>query len=770
MQVVRKEIDIGGKRITVEVGRLAKQADGAAVVTCGGTSVLATVVAGEEVKQGEFLALTVDVEEKLYAAGKIPGSFFKREGRPTEGAMLTARVIDRSLRPAFSRDFRNDVQVVVSVLSTDQVNPPDALGLIGASCALMVSNIPFNGPVGGLRIGCKNGEFIINPTYEEIKDSVLNMMLAGNRDYLMMVEAGACEVSEEKILASLRFGSKAVVSLVEEIDSLAAEARKAKGEPDKRELMEELSEYLRGQYEPIYSKLIHSMWWGDHENAEEAKRTLADFESSILKKYQGTLRKPANILSGMVKSSLIKGILNSIIEPAIEEKLRKNLLDASVPGLTKAERSLLRKDSKDELAKPFIEVLDGFETYIESVIDALERKILRNQILKLNLRPDGRKPHQIRRVSCEVGLLPKTHGSALFTRGETQVLTITTLGGYGEKQVLDDLGIEEFKRFIHHYNFPPYSTGEARPIRGPRRREIGHGALVERALAPMIPPEEEFPYTIRLVSEVLESNGSSSMASVCASSMSLMDAGVPLKNGAAISGIAMGLIIENGEHLVLSDIQGLEDSIGDMDFKVAGTKEGITALQMDVKCEGLTLSILGEALEQAKKGREFIMEIMNRTISEPRKEISPNAPRVIHVEIPVDRIGDLIGPGGKTIRSLIDVYDVEIDVEDNGRVFIFGKDKEKVESARDEIKRIVKELEVGDRLIGTVVKTTNFGAFIQLAPGRDGLIHISKLGRGRVDKVEDVVKVGDKVEVEIESIDNLGRIDLRAVNILPGNK
>ncbi len=770
MQIVRREIDIGGRQITVEVGRLAKQADGAAVVTCEGTSILATVVAGDEVKPGDFLPLTVDVEEKLYAAGKIPGSFFKREGRPTEAAMLTARVIDRSLRPAFSREFRNEVQVVVSVLSTDQINPPDALGMIGASCALMVSNIPFNGPVGGLRIGYKNGNFIINPTYEEIKDSELSMMLAGNLDYLMMVEAGASEVSEEKIIACLRFGKKAVASLIEDIENVASEARKAKGEPDKKVLMEEITEYLRGAYESIYKKLIHSLWCGDNENAEEARKTLADFESSILSKYRDTLRNPAIILSGVVKNSIIKEILTSIIEPATEERLRKHLLDASVPGLTKAERSLLRKDAKNELAKPFIEVLEGFESHVESVIDALERKILRNQILKLKLRPDGRKPHQIRRVSCEVGLLPKTHGSALFTRGETQVLTITTLGGYGEKQILDDLGIEEFKRFIHHYNFPPYSTGETRPIRGPRRREIGHGALVERALAPMIPPEEEFPYTIRLVSEVLESNGSSSMASVCASSMSLMDAGVPLKNGAAISGIAMGLVIENGEYVILSDIQGLEDSIGDMDFKVAGTKKGITALQMDVKCEGLTLSILEKALEQAKKGREFIMDMMNRAISEPRKEISPNAPRVVHVEIPADRIGDLIGPGGKTIRSLIDTYDVEIDVEDNGRVFVFGKDKEKVESAKEEIKRIVKEPEVGDRLVGTVVKTTSFGAFIQLAPGRDGLIHISKLGRGRIEKVEDVVKVGDKVEVEIESIDNLGRIDLRAVNIPPGKK
>ncbi len=770
MQIVRKEIDIGGKRITVEIGRLAKQADGAAVITCEGTSVLATVVAGDEVRQGDFLPLTVDVEEKLYAAGKIPGSFFKREGRPTEGAMLTARVIDRSLRPAFSKELKNDVQVVVSVLSTDQVNPPDVLGLIGASFALMVSNIPFNGPVGGLRVGWKNGEFIMNPTYEEIRDSALSMIVAGNEDYLMMVEAGACEVSEDTILACLEFGQKAVVSIIEDIESIAAEARKAKGEPEKQELIREISEYLRSGYQPLYSNLIRSMWSGDNESAEEARKAIADFESSISCKYQNNLRKPANILSEMIKSAIIKEILGQIIEPAIEGNFRKHLLDSSVPGLTKAERSLMRKDVREELAKPYLQVFEGFEPYVESVMEGLERKILRNQILELNLRPDGRKPRQIRKVSCEVGLLPKTHGSALFTRGETQVLTITTLGGYGERQVLDDLGIEEFKRFIHHYNFPPYSTGEARPIRGPKRREIGHGALVERGLAPLIPAEEEFPYTIRLVSEVLESNGSSSMASVCASSMSLMDAGVPLKDRAAISGIAMGLVVENGKHVILSDIQGLEDSIGDMDFKVAGTAKGVTALQMDVKCEGLTLFILEEALKQAKEGRQFIMSIMNKTISEPRKEISPNAPRVIHIEIPVDRIGDLIGPGGKTIRGLIDTYDVEIDVEDNGRVFIFGKDKEKVESARDEIKRLVKELEVGDRIIGTVVKTTNFGAFIQLAPGKDGLIHISKLGRGRVEKVEDVIKVGDKVEVEIESIDNLGRIDLRAVKLPTGKQ
>ena len=447
--------------------------------------------------------------------------------------------------------------------------------------------------------------------------------------------------------------------------------------------------------------------------------------------------------------------------------MRKAVQDSSVPGLSKAERSMMRKDTRKRLAASYAERYPGLESTVKEILEGLERQLIRKQILEMNLRPDGRKSFQIRKITCEVGLLPKTHGSALFTRGETQVLTITTLGAHGEKQILDDLGIEDYKSFMHHYNFPPFSTGEARFMRGPKRREIGHGALVERALLPLIPVDEEFPYTTRLVSEVLESNGSSSMASVCASSMSLMDAGVPLKDGSPIGGIAMGLVLGDGSHVILSDIQGLEDALGDMDFKVAGSRKGITALQMDIKCLGISREIMADALEQARQGRSFIMKAMSEAISEPREEVSENAPKMLQLQIPVDKIGDMIGPGGKNIRGLIERFDVEIDVENDGRVFVFGRNRDKVLSVKAEIEKISRVPEIGDRFIGSVVKTTNFGAFVQLAPGRDGLVHISKLTKGRVDRVEDVVNVGDRVEVEIENIDNLGRIDLRAIDLKP---
>jgi len=767
MEIVSKDIEISGRNIRIETGKLAKQADGAALVSCEGTSVLATVVAANDVRQTDFLPLTVDFEERLYAAGKIPGSFFRREGRPTEVATITARIIDRTLRPNFDKEFRNEVQVVVTVLSTDQVNPPDMLGIIGAAAALSLSNIPFHGPLAGVRVGRVGDEWKINPTFQELENSSMNLILAGNRESLIMVEAGARQVTEGEVIEGLGVGHDAIKELIEVIDKLDDEVRRAKEEKAKKQIIGDISSYLEPRYGEVVAGLIGAYKREDaqavDENTEAFKQVAVDAAGT----FSASERKIAGILSRIIGTRHLVKALASEIEPEVKESMAQSLGDASREDLTKSERSLKRKDARKAHGEPYIRKFYGLEGEVKQVLDNLEANLLRRQILDETMRPDGRKPFQIRKITCEVGLLPKTHGSGLFTRGETQVLTIATLGAHGEKQILDDLGIEDYKRFIHHYNFPPYSSGEARPMRGPKRREIGHGVLVERALTPVIPDEDEFPYTMRLVSEVLESNGSTSMASTCAGSLALMDAGVPLKEKSAVGGIAMGLVIEDGRNVILSDIQGLEDAIGDMDFKVAGTRLGITALQMDIKCLGISQEILEEALEQARQGRSFIIKAMSDAIAEPRSEVSPNAPRMMQMAIPVDRIGDLIGPGGKNIRGLIERYDVEIDVENDGSVFVFGREREKVESVRREIERMTHEPEVGDKYLGTVVKTTNFGAFIELAPGKDGLIHISKLSKTRIDRVEDVVNVGDKVEVEIEGIDNLGRIDLRPVDLKP---
>jgi polyribonucleotide nucleotidyltransferase len=770
MGIFSKEIDFFGRRIHIETGKMAKQTDGAVLVTCEGTSVLATAVAGDDIREVDFLPLTVDVEERLYAAGKIPGSFFRREGRPTDMATLTARIIDRTIRPNFDKGFRNEVQVVVTVLSTDQVNPPDMLGILGAACALSLSDIPFHGPLAGVRVGKVDEKWIINPTYQEMADSSMNLVVAGNRDSILMVEAGAKEVSEAEIIQGLSVGHDAIKELITVIDGLDAEARQENEEKPKDELLNEINGFLEPRYDEAAKNLIDAHKSNDGDAIEASKKSFKQISGEAAEAFDLKHRKIVSVCSRIVGQASIYKRLADEIEPEISERMRKVLLDASVPGLRKYERSTMRKDVRRTLAEEYKEKYLGLEEIVKLVLDGMERKLLREQIIQHNMRPDGRKPFQIRKLTTEVGLLPKTHGSGLFTRGETQVLTIATLGAHGEKQILDDLGVEEYKSFIHHYNFPPYSTGEARPMRGPKRREIGHGALAERALLPLIPDEEEFPYTIRLVSEVLESNGSSSMGSTCASSMALMDAGVPLKGKMHVGGIAMGLILEGDNYVILSDIQGLEDSTGDMDFKVAGSKRGITALQMDIKCLGLSSEIMEEALEQARQGRSFIIKAMSETIDEPREEVSPNAPRMLQLSIPVDKIGELIGPGGKNIRGLIERYDVEIDVEDDGRVFVFGRDAAKVDQVRRDIEMIAKDPEVGEKYLGTVVKTTNFGAFVELTPGKDGLIHISKLSKGRIDRVEDVVNVGDKVEVEIAEIDDLGRINLRALDLKPSEK
>jgi polyribonucleotide nucleotidyltransferase len=770
MGIVSKEIEIFGRRIHIETGKMARQADGAALVTCEGTSVLATAVAGEDVRAVDFLPLTVDVEERLYAAGKIPGSFFRREGRPTDTATLTARIIDRTIRPNFDREFRNEVQVVITVLSTDLVNPPDMLGIVGAACALSLSNIPFHGPLAGVRVGRVEDRWVINPTFQELGDSTVNLVVAGNRESILMVEAGAREVSEPDIIQALSVGHEAIKELIDVIEVVDSESRRDNGEKPKDEVLGDITGYLEPRYKEAAGALVQSCSKGDGDAIADSTEAFERIGRDAAAAFDNSYRKFVSICARITGNNTLYSTLAEQMEPAIEERMRKSLQDASVPGLSKYERGLLRKDTRRALAEEYSAKYCGLESMIKQVLDSMERKLLRKQIIEHNLRPDGRKPFQIRKLTTEVGLLAKTHGSGLFTRGETQVLTIATLGAHGEKQILDDLGIEEHKRFIHHYNFPPYSTGEARPMRGPKRREIGHGALAERALLPVIPDEEEFPYTIRLVSEVLASNGSSSMGSTCAASMALMDAGVPLKDRMHVGGIAMGLILEGDQHVILSDIQGLEDSTGDMDFKVAGTKRGITALQMDIKCLGLSTEIMEAALEQARQGRSFIIKAMSEAIAEPRQEVSPNAPRMLQLSIPVDKIGELIGPGGKNIRGLIEKYDVEIDVEDDGRVFVFGRDVEKVDAVRRTIEMIAKDPEVGEKYLGTVVKTTNFGAFVELTPGKDGLIHISKLSKGRVERVEDVVNVGDKVEVQIEEIDNLGRINLKALDLKPSPK
>lgn len=770
MGSISKEIEIFGKKIEIETGKMAPQADGAALVTCEGTSVLATVVAGDDIRPVDFLPLTVDVEEKLYAAGKIPGSFFRREGRPTDMATLTARIIDRTMRPNFDKKFRNEAQIVVTVLSTDQINPPDMLGMIGAACALELSNIPFNGPLAGVRVGKVEGSWIVNPTFQEMAESTVNLIVSGNEECILMVESGAKEVTEAEIIEGLKAGHEAIRGLIAAITDMNRTYRSENGIKPKSEVLGEIESFLAPRYADAAAGLMKAYDDGDGEAIDRQHDALKQVQMDANSNFPDDYRKFVGILSKIHSGNSIYEELSRRIAPEIEEQLRKALLDSSVPGLAKHERSLMRKDARKSMAVKYLEKYRGLESEVKAVFESMERQLLRKQITELNMRPDGRKPFQIRKLTTEVGLLPRTHGSGLFTRGETQVLTIATLGAHGEKQILDDLGIDDYKRFIHHYNFPPFSTGEARPMRGPKRREIGHGALAERALFPVIPDEESFPYTIRLVSEVLASNGSSSMGSVCASSMALMDAGVPLKDKAHVGGIAMGLVLEGDKFTILSDIMGLEDSTGDMDFKVAGTREGITALQMDIKCAGISYEILEAALEQARQGRSFIIKAMTEAIGEPRSEVNENAPRMLQLQIPIDKIGELIGPGGKNIRGLIEKYDVEIDVENDGRVFVFGRDSAKVKQVQKSIESIARDPEIGDKYLGTVVKTTNFGAFVELTPGKDGLIHISKLSDRRVDRVEDVVNVGDKVEVEVEAIDNLGRINLRAIDLNPASK
>lgn len=678
-------MQVGDRPLVIEQGKMAKQANGAVLVRYGDTVVLVTATASKEPREGvDFFPLTVDYEEKMYAAGKIPGGFIKREGRPSNEATLCARLIDRPIRPLFPKGYRCDVQIVVTVLSVEPDNAPELAGMIGASCALSVSDIPFDGPIAGVRVGCVDGDFVINPTAAQREVSTLNLTVAGSADAILMVEAGASELPEETMLEAILFGH------------------------------------------------------------EEIKRIVA-FEQEIRERCGKEKRAATLFTVPEALAAAMAEAYGSRIDAAVrsEDKLAR---DARVASLAA------------EAMEAFLPQYPGQEKEIAMAFHDVEKSVVRRMITREKIRPDGRGLEEVRPVSCEVGLLPRPHGSALFARGQTQVLSVTTLGALSDEQVIDGLGPETTKHYLHQYNFPGYSVGEARPMRSPGRREIGHGALAERALLPVVPSIEEFPYTIRVVSEVLESNGSSSMASVCGSTLSLMQAGVPIAR--PVSGVAMGLVKDGDDYTILTDIQGMEDALGDMDFKVAGTERGITALQMDIKVHGIHRDILSAALAQAKRGRAFILGKMLACIPAPAAELSPYAPRVETMTIKVDKIRDVIGTGGKVVRGIVDATGVDIDIHEDGHIFLTSPDADSMAQARHMIEEIVREVAVGEVYTGVVTRLMKFGAFVQILPNKEGLCHISQLANHRVEKVEDVVQVGDQLTVKVVEIDEKGRINL----------
>ncbi|MGH2457241.1 MAG: polyribonucleotide nucleotidyltransferase [Chloroflexota bacterium] len=683
---------VGGRVLTIETGKLAGQANGAVTVRYGETIVLATATASREPRPDiDFFPLTVDYEERLYAAGKIPGGFFKREGRPSEQAILTCRLTDRPIRPLFPKGFRNDVQVVVEVLSADQENEPDILSIIGASAALTVSDIPFEGPVGAVKVGYIDGELVLNPVVSRMPESQLELAIAGTRDAIVMVEAGANQIPEEVMLRALKFGYEAIQDIVTMQDRLRAEVGKAKFAFSVNELSAEFKQSVATLVGDRIGPVVYQTDKQDRENSR--KQLIADVAAKM---GEGTREKD-----------------------------------------------------------------------VAQVVEDLEAREVRTAILNEGKRPDGRDLTTIRPLACEVGILPRTHGSGLFTRGQTQVLSIATLGSTADQQIIDGLGTEESKRFMHHYNMPPFSVGEVRRMGSPGRREIGHGALAERALLPVIPATDEFPYTIRLVSEVVSSNGSTSMGSVCGSILALMDAGVPIK--APVGGIAMGLITDDqGRFAVLTDIQGIEDHLGDMDFKVAGSATCITALQMDIKVKGLSYEILEKALAQAREARLFILERMLETIAEARPELSPYAPRSYRTKIPVEKIGALIGPGGKNVRGLQDEFNVKVDIQDDGTVFVSSVDAEGARRALSQIDRFTRDVAIGADYLGKVTRITNFGAFVEIFPGKEGLVRIPELAEYRVTRPEDVVSIGDEIMVRVIEIDAQGRVNLSRRAVLEG--
>lgn len=686
------QYNLDGKEFTVSIGKVAEQAGGACMIQYGDTVVLVNATASKNPRDGiDFFPLSVDYEEKLYSVGKIPGGFIKREGRPSEKAVLTSRLIDRPIRPLFPDGYRNDVQVIATVLSVDQDYAPEIVAMIGSSIALSISDIPFNGPTASVIVGLIDGKFIINPNCEERNLSEIHLVVSGTKDAIMMVEAEGNEISEAVMLEGILTAHAEIAKLCEFIETIAKEVGKPKKEFE--------------VFKPD----------------EEIKTKITEYGLSKLTKAINTFEKQERLEN-------IENVSKEIEELFLEE----------YPESKKDIREITENIIKDEV---------------------------RRLIAEEGVRPDNRKVDEIRPITCEVGLLPRTHGSGLFTRGQTQVLTIATLGVSSDAQTIDGLGEEESKRYMHHYNFPPYSVGDTRPVRGPGRREIGHGALAERALLPVIPSQEDFPYTIRLVSEVLSSNGSSSQASVCGSTLALLDAGVPIK--ASVAGIAMGLIKEGESIAILSDIQGMEDHLGDMDFKVAGTRKGITAIQMDIKISGIDKPILENALEKARIGRLHILDKMTEVISAPREELSNYAPRIYTMQVNPDKIRDIIGPGGKVINKIIEETGVKIDIDDKGKVFIAAVTSEGGEKAIEIISNIVKEVQTGDIYLGKVTRITTFGCFVDVLNGKEGLVHISNLAKERVNKVEDIVSVGDEILVKVMEIDNQGRINLSRKAMLP---
>jgi polyribonucleotide nucleotidyltransferase len=689
-------IDWAGRSLSVEIGQLAKQANGAVMVRYGDTAVLSTATASKEPKKLDFFPLTVNYEERLYAVGKIPGGFIKREGRPSEKAILASRLIDRPIRPLFADGFRNEVQVISIVMSVDQNCSSEMAAMFGSSLALSISDIPFEGPIAGVTVGRNDNEFIINPNVEQLEKSDINLVVAGTKDAINMVEAGADEVPEEVMLEAIMFGHEEIKRLIAFQEEIVQAVGKEKTEIALYEVDKNLENEIRALAEEDMTTAVQVF----EKHAREA--AIKEVKAAVLARYE----------EQEAEADTLKQV-NEILSKLVKEEVRRLITEDKV-------------------------------------------------------RPDGRKSDEIRPLSSEVGLLPRTHGSGLFTRGQTQALSICTLGALGDVQILDGLGVEEEKRFMHHYNFPLFSVGETGPMRGPGRREIGHGALGERALEPVLPSEKDFPYTVRLVSEVLESNGSTSQASICASTLAMMDAGVPIK--APVAGIAMGLIKKGEHYTVLSDIQGMEDHLGDMDFKVAGTSKGVTALQMDIKIEGLSREILEEALQQAKVGRMHILESMLATLNESRKELSQYAPKILMMRINPDKIRDVIGPSGKQINKIIEETGVKIDIEQDGTVFISSVESSMNEKAKKIIEDIVREVQVGEIYLGKVKRIEKFGAFVELFSGKDGLVHISELAEERVKQVEDVVKLGEEVLVKVMEIDKQGRVNLSRKVLLKEQK
>ncbi|MEA2572733.1 MAG: polyribonucleotide nucleotidyltransferase [Chloroflexia bacterium] len=693
--------NIGGREFTIATGKLAEQASGACTVRYGDTIVLAAVVAAKETMEGrDFLPLTVDYEERMYAAGKIPGGFIKREGRPTETATLTARLTDRPIRPLLPKQWRSEIQVTITTLSSDQENEPEILSIIGASAAMILSEVPYNGPVGAAKVGYINGEYILNPTAQQLQESQLELTIAGTIDAVSMVEASAHELPEDVLLEAVRFGWEQGVRPTAELQL---------------RMQEELQPKKRDWTPPVVDTSLQDRmveWLGNRLREETTSRDKVTREAAT-------------------DALKLEAVNHFVGEAAMEE-------------------------------------LNTVELAAGKAWDALLKENVRTAILERGERPDGRGPKDIREINIEVGVLPRTHGSGLFTRGQTQVLSITTLGTGADEQMLDGLGIEDKKRYIHHYNFPSFSTGEARRGRGPSRRDIGHGALAERSLVPVLPSEEDFPYVIRVVSETLSSNGSSSMASVCGSTLSMLDAGVPLK--APVAGIAMGLVEskDGTQHKVLTDIQGIEDALGDMDFKVAGTRQGVTGLQLDLKTSGLAFEIMQEAFEQAREARLHILDKMEEAISEPRTELSLYAPRILRIKINPEKIGALIGPGGKNIRGITEQTGTKIDVEDDGTVLVASTDGESAKKAIRMIEGLTKEAAVGEIYLGKVVRILPYGAFVEVLPGKDGLVHISELADYRVERVEDVVNLGDEINVMVIDVDRQGKISLSRKAVLTG--